>query len=182
MSLNPGPVEEGNFSKAETFFLKALDVKHDYAVGHVNVANAFLLQQKFDLAVDHYKEAIKFNSKDNLALFNLGMAYLALQKLDDAINSFKKIIEQDPDFSQAHLYLGNIYLSGKEIDRAIPFYSTVLKLNPKSVDGHINIGIALAAKGDVKESIRHLNEALSIDFANERAKALLKQFSSIPKW
>ncbi len=107
----------------------------------------------------------KQSFETGLALFNQG-------KYEDAVPYFEKSIELEPEYYNAYLYLGRSQLNLSKWIEAIPPLRTAYSLSPLKMKKEVInilfdalIGGALSEfkKGNFKESIGYLNEALNID-------------------
>jgi tetratricopeptide (TPR) repeat protein len=70
----------GNLNKAMDYFVKALQIKHDYPEAHVNWGLALMQKGNLDEAITHFREALKIKPDFKEAGDNLRVA-LAQQKM-----------------------------------------------------------------------------------------------------
>jgi tetratricopeptide (TPR) repeat protein len=107
-----------------------------------------------------------------LALFNQG-------KFEDALPHFQKATELEPEYAEAYLYLGRSYLNLSKWIEAIHPLRTAYTLSPVEtkkevvnilLDALIGGALAEFKKGNFKESISYLNEALDLDPESTEAR------------
>ncbi|MFC5873882.1 tetratricopeptide repeat protein [Chryseobacterium arachidis] len=99
----------------------------------------------YDGASVKYLEAIRTNSKDFTAHYNLGNALYKSKKYEEAKAEFEtaqKLSQTIPDKAAALHNLGNTYMQMKQPDKAANFYKQSLKQNPHSEATRKNYEIA----------------------------------------
>lgn len=104
-------------------------------------------------AINEFQEAIKSNSRNYVAHYNLGTIYRRLNKLDEAKKEFEEAIKIMPRYALPHLGLAQIYQKREDYDRAAGEYQRVLKINKKQAGANYGLGIIREIKGSYKEAI-----------------------------
>lgn len=98
--------------------------------------NAYFDDQKYDLAIGSYRQALSLNPRNKLALNNMGVAYMEKKDYPTAADKFKQVLELDPAYEMAVLNLGIIYdehIVDKE--QALKYYNRYLELKgPRSTE------------------------------------------------
>ncbi len=74
----------------------------------LELAEFYILSQKYDEAIKALKKAQKLNDRDPKLYYNLGIAYEALNERDKAIISFRQAISLDPNFESAQEHLDKL--------------------------------------------------------------------------
>ncbi len=87
--------------------------------GGLKQANVKLNAQKFDDAIQLYKEFLAENPDDAEARSRLGFAYLKTGRLDEATTEFQKALTLEPGEPFSVLYLGQAYLNKGQIGKTI---------------------------------------------------------------
>lgn len=72
--------ERGEYSLAETEFLKELEINIDSEKAHLNLASLYHRLEKYDLCVHHYEEAVRINPKNDLARMSLNKLKIMMGK------------------------------------------------------------------------------------------------------
>ena len=69
---------------------------------HNNLAAAFAMRKKFDLAIEHFLLALELDPENIEATFNLGNALFSSNKIEDAMVQYRKVIALRPEHARAH--------------------------------------------------------------------------------
>ncbi len=70
---------------------------------HLDIGNAYYKSEKYQEAIESYKQALRIDPNDIEAHNNLGATYGNSGKYEEAIESFKQAIRIDPDYAEALL-------------------------------------------------------------------------------
>lgn len=87
-------------------------------------------QQKFDLAVDTLKKALKQNPRSSTIYTNLGATYIAKGDSQNAIYNLTTAIQLNPEDAVAHNNLGDILAQQGRINEAIIEFKKALEIDP----------------------------------------------------
>ena len=121
-----------NYPAAEQDFVRALEINPTNPVAHNNYGNLLFNTRRYDLALQHFEQAVKYNPRYSHAWNNLASVYGvygeeareqamnnpaerdryladARQKWETAIGFFKKAIEQEADYAVPYRMLGFTY-------------------------------------------------------------------------
>ena len=131
---------------------------------HSNLAMELMSRGDMDGAVEHYRQALTFSPKDNVARYNLARALSRLpDKSDEAIQRYQEVLEASPALAvKAHLNIGNIFLSKGQLDEAIQHYRQAIDLKADLAEAHCNLGKMLTLTGQAQEGLDHLRRAVEI--------------------
>lgn len=147
VELNPGDAETrsllaemygriGAPEQAQKQFAKAKAEAPNNDEVYYKEGNAFFDDQKYDLAIGSYRQALSINPRNKLALNNMGVAYMEKKDYPTAADKFKQVLELDPAYEMAVLNLGIIYdehIVDKE--QALKYYNRYLELKgPRSTE------------------------------------------------
>lgn len=149
----------------------------------INAGGAYILQRKWDKAVDVLSKAAKATPDNvmlwtNLAAAELGRLELAgPRRQDRAIEAYEKALAIDPRAHNVHYSLGLIYKERGELTRAAAFFQRALEVNPadrdapywlKQIDRILKeAGIAPMGKEDDKINDGEINDD---DIEDDRAE------------
>ena len=118
--------------------------------------------EKIDLAINHFKKAVKIKPDYAPAKNNLGTAYLAKKKWDNAIACFKGIIGELL-YATPHYPLSNLgfaYYNKKEYRLAEKYYQDALKIEPRFAIALRGLGKTYIAMGKIPEAVAVFEKAV----------------------
>jgi len=173
--------QAGRTNEAIIHFLKAIQIKPDYAKAHFNLGSALNEQGKTSEAIKYYSESLRFEPEYVDALNNLGTALDRQGKNMEAIAYFLKALDVMPGNIEAHNNLGNVFYRMGKMQKAIYHYSETIKTHPNTKDMHNNLGIAYIHTGNTDYAVKHFQEALRIDPGDIHLKKNLSNALKIQK-
>ncbi|MFC1788035.1 tetratricopeptide repeat protein, partial [Patescibacteria group bacterium] len=121
-----------HLAKAEVDFLRAIELKPDYASAHYQLGLVYDALGRIDEAVGKMESVAQYNPLDVGVAFQLGMLYLrrnAENDLERARLAFEHAIGLVPSYSNARWFLASIYEEQDNFDAAIEQVAKVLELN-----------------------------------------------------
>ena len=124
------------------------------------VSNAAL--QRYDAAIDSYRQAIKINPYYPDSYSNMGSALKGKGYLDAAIDSYKQALKIKPDYAEAYYNMGISLHEKDDLDAAIKSYKQALKIKPNYAECYSNLGVAFQDKGDLEAAMGSYKQALKI--------------------
>ncbi|MCZ6861975.1 MAG: tetratricopeptide repeat protein [Alphaproteobacteria bacterium] len=152
----------GQLDHAVESFLRALEIKPDYAEAHNNLGNALKDRGKHAEALASYHRALEIKPDYAEAHYNLGVALSALGKHKEAVAAYHEALEIKPDIAEAHSNLGVALSELGQPEEAVASYYRALEMKPDIADAHYNLGIALKVLGKHEEAIASYHRALEI--------------------
>jgi Tfp pilus assembly protein PilF len=167
--------QAGYWKDNSSVFGHAVEVVDNNFLAHNDLGSALEKRGEIDLAISHYREAIRLKPDFVLAQSNLGAALGRQGKYPEAIEHLQEAIRLKPDHADAHNNLGIVYaIQGKDAD-AMREFSEALRIDPDQADAHFNLGILLARSGKLEEAVRHYLKALEINPGQENARTALAE-------
>lgn len=118
--------------------------------------------QKYVLAAESYRQAIKLQPNTPDLYFNLGIALAELHALDEAEKSYQQAIQLNPNFFEAYGNLGIVYQKQGRLNEAIASYSKGLAINPQDARGYFNLGTALRDNGQLAQAVESYQRATQL--------------------
>jgi protein O-mannosyl-transferase len=152
----------GQFDEAYNHYLKAVQIKPDYAEAQYNLGNALGRQRKVDEAIEHYLKAVQIKPDYAAAHNNLGNALAGQGRLDEAIDHYQTALQIEPESAEAHNNLGIALAGRKQINEAIDHYRQALQIKPDYAEAHNSLATALVGAGQINEAIDHYRQAVEI--------------------
>jgi len=112
------------------------------AMYYANLGTILATQGKLDEAMEQFRKALSINSRDVLALFNLGRARFDQDDYMEAKNLYEQLVDVTPEDPIAWFQLGKVYEKLEQrnvsdlhtIDAAIMAYRRVLELDPHNLE------------------------------------------------
>ena len=134
------------------------------ARAHSDLAAAYFQQNKYEIALTEFTEAVKIDPTYSPAYNGLGLVYAALGEDAKADANFLKAIQVQPTSSEAHNNYGSFLCARKRFDESIPHFLAAVKnpLYPTPNLAYANAGICSARKNDIKNAEIYLNKALQL--------------------
>ncbi len=173
---------KAEFNKYGKSLTRVLDmdttVTSDDADRFLSLGDESLDAGMFDIAVEHYQEALKSNSGLVAAHIGMGRALLALDKPGEALLCVNKARHFDKKLAWASLLEAQIHLVRGQAVKAISSARKAISQSPRWIDAHRFLGQALVAEGRFDEAKQALEKAKEIDPEDVRTQEMLAQLSS----
>ena len=138
------------------------DDKKSLAVGYFNLGYSYSKLEKYQKAIDAYKEAIEIKLGFHEAYNSMGVAYGKLEKYQKAIDTFKKAIEIKPDFHEAYYNIGYAYRKLKKYQKAIDTYKRAIEIDPDFHEAYSSMGAAYGKLKKYQKAIDAFKKAIEI--------------------
>ena len=117
---------EWDLAKAEREWLRALELKRNYAIGRQWYANVLTAAGQWDDAIYQLTLAQEIDPASPVLISKPGWSYYYAREYDKAIEPCERAIGFDDTFVYAHLWLGQALERKGEYERAITEFSTVV--------------------------------------------------------
>lgn len=134
-------------SAASLAFERAIALLPDDPAPKVELGHLRRQAQRFEEAVQLYREAVRHRADDPDLHVHLGYCYRKLKQYPAAKVEYAKAIQKDPDSYFGHLDLGWVLVQLKDLDAAETHYRAAARLNDQTPDPHYNLGNLYARKG-----------------------------------
>lgn len=156
---------------------KQAKIKNIYAE-YYNLAEEYVLQGKYDKAIECYKNAMNENSLHNVSYYKLGRCYALNKQYDKAEEIFKNILENDNDNVSVKSSLAYLAAMNGNLSESLSLYKNLIQENPENPELLVNyISVLISAK-DFNSAKINL-EFLETKFPNtEQIKALKENLES----
>ena len=151
-----------NFSSAEKFYKKILEIYPNEISTLNNLGTVLKELAKNKEAIFYYEKALKFKPEDVFTNYNLGLTFSILGEFQKSINFFEKVIKTDSKHIQSYNNLMDIYEktnNQQKLEQTIADAKYFLKNDPiiKLYEGNL-----LYKKDKISEAIINL-ESISFD-------------------
>ncbi len=142
----PAYIQVGYWRNSITLFSHSTKVTKGNSLAHNNLGNALLARGDAELAIIHFREALKYHPEYTDAAYNLGNALYEIGDVKGAIKQYQEVIKTAPQYTRARNNLGSILAQQGRLDEAIEQFETVLRINPNDQTARQNLENAKLAK------------------------------------
>ncbi len=112
--------------------------------------------------------------------FELGNIYSKAKKYGNAIKFYEKSLNINPSHPDVYYNLGFIYSIEKDYKKAETMFLKCANLEPDYLDKiYFNLSLVQYKQGEIRETIKNLNNALRVNPENRRAKIMLERVKAI---
>ena len=136
----------------------------------LDIAMEYQNLNQFKEAIEVLKEAIRINSSNEGALYEIAYCYDRLGDYQQAINCYTSFIDENPYSFTAWYNLGNAYSKSENFERSIWAYEYSILINPDFGPTHFNVGNAFLTMEKYHKALEHFHECIRLD--GEDAMAL----------
>lgn len=95
--------------------------------------------------------------------YSLATRYLQEDRAEDAIREFQAVVDREPGNATAHSLLSLAFAGAGRLPEAIASCRRALELEPHEAAHHNNLGTLLIRTGEVKDGVRHIEQAARLD-------------------
>ena len=138
--------------KAETSYLRVLQLEPNYQGAWFNIGTNSLRQDKLPGAISYYKKEQQTHPSAT-TMVQIGKVYANMGKVDSATYAYEKAIEIDTKNASAYMRLGHLYKDSGDITKAIKYTTSGVNLDPENLDYKYFMGSLLLLNGEPKASI-----------------------------
>ena len=153
------------WADSEKVFQHAVDVTRENWRAQDNLGLALAEKGRKDLAIVHYREAVRIKPLFAEAHNHLAAALVALGRtdgIDEAVRSCDAALRIDPNDADAHVNMGGALAARGQPADAIKHYRDAIRANPACAEAYTNCGIALAAQGSFDQAMECYRKAILI--------------------
>ena len=103
--------EKGEKENAIFMYQKAINTDEKFYKAYYNLANIYLADEKYNMAIENYKKAVSLNKENPYAHYNLACAYIKNGEIKKAKNSLIKAVTLKNDVAEFHYNLAYVFNS-----------------------------------------------------------------------
>jgi len=166
---------EGSCEKALSHFLRAIELKKDYAEAYDNLGVCAFREGYHEEAVRYFRRAAEVDPQFTRARVNLGLMMMKYGKLDAAEEEFRQVLRIDTTVEAAHVNLGAVFINQGKLDDAAMHLREALRINPRNAEAHNNIGVIYLREGRVEGALSHFRQALTVVPGHPTAEKNIQQ-------
>jgi tetratricopeptide (TPR) repeat protein len=164
------------------FMQERLLAKPMLAQGLEQQAQAAQQAGDYNKAIALWQQVIQKTPKSAEAYYNLGLSYHYAIDLEKAIVAYQEAIRLNPKYDSPYINLGLLRLQIGQPDEAEQLFRKVLTIPDRYEDpasshtiAHYNLAVILSRKGQKKEALASVQQALAITPNFAPAQKLLNQ-------
>jgi Tfp pilus assembly protein PilF len=175
-----------HFEEAAAHFKKAVELEPEYAPALNNLGETYLIQKKWDEAIQIFKElsANILYSTPHFADLNLGWAYYNKHDFVTSAVYYKKVIKHYLDgFNKDLVYvkalrgLGKIHLASGQLEKAEKLMEEALALAPNFPPLLMDIAKIRSVMGKKEQAIAAYRKVIEVAPGSELAVEAIKSLS-----
>lgn len=136
------------------------------ARAYISRGDLYKEEKKYDLAIQHYSEAIKINIADQEAYTNRGNVYFELNNYGQALADYKKAVSIRPNYVAAIDNIGAIYGLQAKYDSALFYFDKALQVNPGYTPSYKNRGLVNLELKRTENAIKDFRKFLEYENNN----------------
>ncbi|MGA2864291.1 MAG: tetratricopeptide repeat protein [Verrucomicrobiota bacterium] len=153
----------GDPERAIAEYRKALQINPRSVQAHQRLGFLlFHLKHQFKEGLAHTTEALRLDPADGCAHYDLGMALRyqgqpapAVQHLAEAVRLLPAGFDRRYNPADMQAALGDALLAKGDVQQAVAALTKALNLDPQNARTHYLLALALAAQGNIEESLKH---------------------------
>jgi tetratricopeptide (TPR) repeat protein len=125
---------------------------NEYLV-YYNIAVAYLIMGKSDLALENFEKSLKINPGFDNAREGIGRVLMKDGQNSEAAGHFEKIVSKDNNNYTANLILGRLMVKQNKNDKAVQHFERCLKIKPEDPEAYTEFGKLLMVQKKFTEAI-----------------------------
>ncbi|MEA2709497.1 MAG: protein O-mannosyl-transferase, partial [Phycisphaerales bacterium] len=145
-----------------TLFDRAVHVTDRNARAHVSLALWYTQHGQHDLAVGHYRDALRFEPGNPQANNNYGNMLVEVGRTDEGREHLVRAVRAQPRYAEAHNNLANLLAQQGKTEQAIRHHEAAIHWDPELAAAHYNYGLTLARIGKLAAAQPRLERALQL--------------------
>ena len=142
MGLSWGQVQ--TWRDSETAALRSLKVNGDNPIAHNILGNVYLDRQRMELAISHYREALRLKPDYATAYNNLGIALMNRGEWGAAEANYRRALQYQPDLAKAYNNMGVALARQGRLEEAIAQFRQAIRIKPEYEGAKHNLAVALS--------------------------------------
>lgn len=152
-------------NSAIKYFKEALSLSEpeDKDEIYLDLAMEYENKNDFKNALSVLREAIKYNPKNEGAIYEIAFCYDQMGEYDNAIKCYSDFINETPYSFTAWYNLGNTYSKAEDYEKAIWAYDYCTLINENFGPVYFNLGNAYLSLDKYQASIDSFNKCMELD-------------------
>jgi choline-sulfatase len=155
-------LRHGDASKAVEYFKKTLELKPDYDLAVINLAQAYRKLGNDEAAMAGFERYLQIDPKDAYVHYQMGEIWMDRGNLERAEQVFRHALELNPQVAAAKNALGVIALERGDTSSADRLIREAITAKPDVRLAHYNLALLAEKRGDVRAAEREYVEELKL--------------------
>jgi tetratricopeptide (TPR) repeat protein len=144
-------------------FDQVLRVSPEDPVAHFKLGNLYRDQRTPELAMKHYREAVRIHPGFMKAQLGIGYMLLLLHQVEASIPHFLEAAKSPYSEGKAHRYLGFVYYKLGRASDSISYFREAVRMDPKDARSWNALAIVLEETGAADEAAEAHRKAAALD-------------------
>lgn len=141
----------------------SLRIKPDFTSASELLAEVLCSENKYDEAINVYKDAIKYAPENFELFYKLGVIHTELRDFDEALDCYKSVIKINPEFCEAYFSMGQIYLLKGEFDKALEAFQNAAFDKEVSGRAYYQMAKVYILKENEIDAVSNIQKAIDVD-------------------
>jgi len=130
------------YDEAAEYLDRAVQLKPDYADGHMFLGKALALGGDFQAGMRHLRRAAEIRPDHPQVYFEIGFVFYSQRRFDEAIQAFSRVTTESELYAQTQDAIGAcLSLSGR-LEAAIPYFQDAISSDPELDQARLNLANA----------------------------------------
>ena len=142
-------MKKGDYSEAEKYFLKALEVVPNYSTLHVNLGVLNNALGKNSIADNYYKKALELNQSNHVTRYFYAKFLVDNDRNVEAINHLKQAVTISPNYEKAVNLLMATYHKTEDWDNLKKLTQQIINDSPKNKTAKKYLDFATGKKSEI---------------------------------
>lgn len=170
-------LKEGREIDAIKDLNQAVRVDGGFMEAYLLLGNIYYERHDYQVAFDHYDEAVRSATESSIAYMSRGKAWMKLNMIKDAFEDFKQAILLNPLNTSAFIERANLLMSIEKKRAAIKDLVQAIQLEPGNPRIYVLRAELYISESDFKKAEKDLQKALALDPAHAGAYAVLAELN-----
>jgi len=168
--------EKGHYNKAIIYFSEALSFGKRHFPSYFGRGSCYDTLEQYDKALNDYDSAVRINPDEPELWYAKADIFYNKNDLKEALKYYKLCLDLEPTNIDCMHDYGMAQLESGKIEDAKTTFKGLIKIAPDMADGHLALAKILKKQNDEKESLKHLNKAISLE--PERKDEFSEEYNS----
>lgn len=172
-------VEVEDFTTAVRQLTKCIEIFPNFSEGYINRGILYNRQQRWDKALNDFKQGISINRKKGTPYLGLADTLIGMGDIKYAINILEKALEDPASYPLALLKRGKIYFEQQEFKLALKDLNTVLNSQPENVEAFYYRAFAQLGLNLIVDAALSLEQVIKYDVSRKYIGAAIYNLGAI---
>jgi len=158
-----------NDSKAEEYFVKAIELNSQLAHAYINLADIYYRNKDFGKGIGLLTNGVNAMPDNMVMAHFLARFYMEDCRLDLAIDELEKVLENQPENYDAYYDLGKVHYELGNYDCAIENFENILEFKEDNPYIYFNLAQAYEMNNEIDKAISNYLKTIAHDSGFKQA-------------